>query len=74
MVEMVKQAPSVKVLDNLDNRHYIIRMDADTFKMYWFDQYANGELPYEITMHSLKEAYQAKAYDNPMEALSALKE
>lgn len=72
MLDSLSYSP-VKVLDNLDSRYYIVRMDANTFKLYWFDQYDTWKTPYEITEQSLQEAYKAKEYDSPEEALSQLK-
>ena len=53
------QDDAIKVIDKIDSRYYIIRMNEPMFKLYGFDQYGD-KTPYQITMESLDEAYQAK--------------
>ncbi len=60
----------IKILDKIEDRYYIIRMDKETFELYGLDE--DHTTAYQETMESLNDAYQSSEY-TPQEALAELK-
>lgn len=61
---------AIKILDMIDDRYYILRMDKETFEQYGLDQ--NHQAEYQKTIDSLAEASTAPAYE-VQDALDLLK-